>query len=296
MHDDHQDELILARPMAPGDATLLPMARPVPPEFFAELRADRCDPMGLYRVPRNNAWIDIGLIFVLVLSFEIFVYLIVETALGAGVPMPEGETGAAPDDTYGRLFLPLMFVRALGASLAVLVVVRWRSQSAASVGLTTRDFTINSLLGIVGTVFAYVLIAVAAVVMWLINPAAIKGLEENADQLRELVPPMHPVLFLPLTLVIGFYEELLFRGFLMTRLRRATGSWAPAVIASTIVFTALHAAEQTPQALVMITILSLVFSGLTIWRRSIVPAIIAHMLFNLSQFLLLHFTVPGVEM
>ena len=88
--------------------------------------------------------------------------------------------------------------------------------------------------------------------------------------------------------MIGVYEELVFRGFLMTRLRRATGSWTAAVVLSTLVFTGLHALDQLPVALVAITILSLVFSVVTILRRSIIPAIVGHALFDLSQLLILH--------
>jgi len=99
---------------------------------------------------------------------------------------------------------------------------------------------------------------------------------------------LRPAEFVPLTAMIGIYEELVFRGFLMTRLRRGTGSWAVAVALSTVIFTSLHAFDQTHSALVVVAILSLVFSLATIWRRSIIPAIIAHALFDLSQLLLLY--------
>ena len=49
------------------------------------------------------------------------------------------------------------------------------------------------------------------------------------------------------------------------------------------VFVALHALSQAPAAMVMIAILSLIMSVVTIWRRSLVPAMVAHTLFDLSQ-------------
>ena len=106
------------------------------------------------------------------------------------------------------------------------------------------------------------------------------------------IPPIvkfYPLGFTGLAILIGFYEELAFRGFLMTRLRRATGSWTIAVLVSTAIFTALHAIEQTWPALIAITVLSLIFSLVTIWRRSIMPAILGHALFDLFQFLFLQF-------
>jgi len=48
--------------------------------------------------------------------------------------------------------------------------------------------------------------------------------------------------------------------------------------------------DQVPLALVAVTLLSLVFSVLTIWRRSIVPAIWAHAMFDWSQFMLLYYS------
>jgi membrane protease YdiL (CAAX protease family) len=69
----------------------------------------------------------------------------------------------------------------------------------------------------------------------------------------------------------------------MTRLRRLTESWLIAVVLSSIAFTMLHALDQTAAALVPVAILSLIFSVLTIWRRSIVPAIVGHAVFNLTQ-------------
>jgi hypothetical protein len=50
----------------------------------------------------------------------------------------------------------------------------------------------------------------------------------------------------------------------------------------------VSALAMMSSALVVVAILSLVFSLATIWRRSIIPAIIAHALFDLSQLLLLY--------
>ena len=91
----------------------------------------------------------------------------------------------------------------------------------------------------------------------------------------------------------GLSEELLFRGFLMTRLRRATGSWFIAVVVTSAVFTVLHAFEQTRGALITIAVLSVFFSVLTVWRRSIVPAMVAHALFDFSQFLFLQYSTTA---
>jgi membrane protease YdiL (CAAX protease family) len=74
----------------------------------------------------------------------------------------------------------------------------------------------------------------------------------------------------------------------MTRLRRTTGSWTAAVGVSTVVFVGLHAFDQVATALIAVTILSVTFSLVTIWRRSLTAAIVAHTVWNLSQFVYLH--------
>ena len=96
---------------------------------------------------------------------------------------------------------------------------------------------------------------------------------------------MSPLGFVLFAILVGTYEELLFRGFLMPRLRRATGSWLLAILLSAAPFVLLHLEDQEPVALAPIAILALAFSVATILRRSIVPAIVAHTLFNLSQFI-----------
>jgi membrane protease YdiL (CAAX protease family) len=113
---------------------------------------------------------------------------------------------------------------------------------------------------------------------------------KNADMIMKAVPRVSPALFLFVSLVIGYYEELIFRGILMTRLRRVTGSWALAVIGNSAVFIPLHLMDQAAAALLAVASLSLIFSIVTIWRRSLVPAILAHALFDFTMFVQLYYT------
>ena len=145
-------------------------------------------------------------------------------------------------------------------------------------------------IGIVAAAVAYGLTMFTLLTLCLVWPNLPELMEENAEHIFEMVPRLHPMGFAAIAAVIGVYEELVFRGFLMTRLRRATGSWTVAVLVSTAVFTGLHSLDQVSVAVISIAVLSLVFSVVTIWRRSIIPAIVAHTLWNLSQFLYLSAT------
>lgn len=234
-----------------------------------------------------SAWADIGWLALFLISFEFFasglLHLAAEFVLGT--PLSPSETEAS--QVRQAMLLPAISLRALGAMVIIAVLARRRGLSARSVGLTWSGAPLNIAIGLAVLVVVYGLIAATMTLLWFLWPEVAGEMQENAQRIMELVPNLRPVEFVPLAALIGVYEELVFRGFLMTRLRRATGGWTIAVILSTAVFTALHAFEQTQSALVIVTILSLVFSLVTIWRRSIIPAIIAHALFDLSQLLLL---------
>jgi len=266
----------------------VPLARPIAHEFITAPPLPAAEFFLLGQTPRS-AWADMGWAALLLISFEFFASgmlpLAAEFVLGTPLSPAESELGHVPK----VIVLPALALRALGAMVIIAVLARRRGLSARSVGLSWSGAAANIAIGLAVLVVVYGLIALSMIGLWLLWPEGMReDMEENARRIMELVPNLRPVQFVPLAALIGVYEELVFRGFLMTRLRRATGGWTVAVVLSTVVFTALHAFEQTPSTLIVVAILSLVFSLVTIWRRSIIPAIIAHALFDLSQLLLLH--------
>jgi len=241
---------------------------------------------------RRSAWIDLARAVILMVGFE----MCMGVALGflfcmdAGIGEPvasEQDFGSA--ELNRAVFFPALGIRALGCLAIIALIVRSRRQTATSLGLHRDRWRGNIGVGVGSTVAVYLLILVTAPMLWLLWPDMWKLMEENAQRILALIPKLHPLGFVGVSLVVGLYEEILFRGFLMTRLRRATGSWPIAVIVSTAIFAALHLVDQTAPAVVWVTVLSLVFSLVTIWRKSIIPAIVGHFLFDLSQFLNLYF-------
>lgn len=238
---------------------------------------------------RGAAWLDI----VRVIAFVVLLDLLVGTVFG----MIVGEGGESSPDPALKgytpvrrsLFLPMLGFRAAASIAIIALIVRVRRQSARSLGLNREGFVPNALIGAGSTALVYGLILLVMPILVVIWPELNELMNENANRIFNAVPKLHPAGFVGVALVVGVYEELFFRGFLMTRMRRATDSWFVAVIVSTAVFSALHMADQTAPAVVLVTLLSLVFSLVTIWRQSIIPAIVCHFLFNLSQFLWLYF-------
>lgn len=257
----------------------IPIARPVLVPVVPGLRENR-DELLLVTSSRAAAWADVGIMALALVALEVLALGLIKVLIDA--PDPLEQKAAA---FQRQLLIPILTIRAIAVITMIAVVLRRRGQSLRSVGLDPSRLGIDFLLGAAMMGAAYALIGVWQILLWLFWPGLSKQMVQNTRILMDLIPRLHPLGFVALALMIGVYEELLFRGFLMPRLRRATGSWTLAVILSTVLFTALHAGDQTPAVLVPITILSLVFSVITIRRRSIVPAIFGHFLFDLSQFL-----------
>lgn len=274
-----------ARGEEPGP---VPVARPVWSDHARFLLLD---------APKSRVWVDVGVFLICLLAFEaVFSTVILATSgfaqvlIGEGGAMTEDATDEAASAFSHALLVPTLLIRASFAIFLIALILRVRGQRPGTVGLTREAWGRNTLIGIGATPAVYGLIYLCFAAVWLIQPDLMDQMTENAGRIIALVPKMSPLSFAGISLVVGVYEELIFRGFLLTRLRRGTGSWTLAVLLSTAIFTALHAVDQTPVALIAVTVLGLSFCLLTIWRRSIVPAIVVHALFDFSQFLGLYVT------
>ena len=82
-----------------------------------------------------------------------------------------------------------------------------------------------------------------------------------------------------LMLAVGVHEELLFRGLLLTLLRRALGGWIPAALLCATLFGSLHLAQGV-LAVVQVTGLGLVLSWFFVKSRSVVAVALAHFIYN----------------
>lgn len=78
-------------------------------------------------------------------------------------------------------------------------------------------------------------------------------------------------------------EEVVYRGMLQTALRRAMGGAWRAVVASSLVFTVMHAGVAEPHALVTLLVLSLAFGAAYERTRRLWVPITMHALFNAAN-------------
>ena len=274
--------------LPPADS--IPVARPVvaaPGEPAGDPIRD--DDMLLPTSSAGRALVDALVILAIFLLLQVVGAGLVMVVFGTGLE-GLGEEGTPAREAFIRkTTLPSVAISAVGLIAAVAIILRWRRQSARSLGLGRHSLGLNALIGVGAAIIVPVIALIVTAILQVFFPQLIGQMQENADRIMKLFPNIGPLGFALFSMVIGFYEEVVFRGFLMTRLRRATGSWTAGVLISTVVFVVLHAGAQVPAALIAITILSLVFSVITIWRKSLVPVIVAHTLFDLVQFLYLYY-------
>ncbi|MFQ5590412.1 MAG: lysostaphin resistance A-like protein [Phycisphaerae bacterium] len=267
----------------------IPVARPIAATPSAT--GLRCDhPFLLGSAQRSRVWADVALVAFAVVTLDVVVGTVLHM-----LAFPSDALADIPEPAVKHaLFAPMLASRVIVIALSVTAILWCRGQTLASIGLVSSGVVVDVLVGVAATAVAYALSFSWQLLVWTVWPGLLDQMSENAQRIMRLVPnPGSPVRFVPVALAVGVYEELLFRGFLMTRLRRGMGSWAGAVIVSTGVFTALHGVDQTAAALIPVAILSSVFSLTTIWRRSLLPAVVGHSLFNLISFLVLYFTAES---
>lgn len=287
LSDSYDSQPVATPKHTDGDAPKVPTARPVAMDVLATRQEPR-SPIFLDDISRRDAWIDIGLMILLVVGLSIAAELVATTVFEVLVGLSSDDPAWEQHDFTRYLRVPILAIR-VGVTLTIIIfLLKTRRQPATSVGLTARAPLLDSLIGVVSMGVAFGFILVWQVAIWILWPDALRQMQQNAGRIMNLIPKMHPLTLGALSLAVGLYEELIFRGFLMTRLRRATGSWMLAVLLSTAVFTLPHAVDQEWIALVPVGILSLCMSLVTIWRRSIIPAIIGHFLFDWVQFMYLY--------
>lgn len=269
--------------------TWIPLARPVTPEPTQLPPPPVGHEMLLLSQSRRDVVVDIlvfvGLFLSLALAGELAIASIYHAAIGHQFT----DEDALRAVVARKALFPAIAWRTLTATFIAVWITRRRGLSLRSVGLTLHRIWLNLLLGVVAFVAIMVVAVVSAILINALFPSLSREFEKNAEMIMAAVPRATPAFLFGMCLAIGYYEELIFRGFLMTRLRRATNSWTIAVLANSAVFVPLHLMDQAGAALLAIGSLSLLFSVVTIWRRSLIPAILAHALFNFTMFIQLYY-------
>lgn len=207
------------------------------------------------------------------------VTFLLDTALGAFIPAPIDWKKGFMFDSIGKM---LMVGVAWG-------LIRLRGETLADIGLKrpaswTRTFMIG--------------IGLAAIIFIAIYLSEKAGFRRDLSKFKDVQGNLELAIFGVFYTLIGagFYEEFMFRGFLMQGLAMLFGGCRGACIAACVVQGALFGfahAYQNPLGMAITGILGILL-GLLVFAsgRNLWPAIIAHGLFDASRFVLFYFQGP----
>lgn len=174
--------------------------------------------------------------------------------------------------------------------LLVLLLMRTSGEPLAAMGWQTLQWRQELRLGVLLFPAFYLALALLLLLLQLIGmevPAAgevptVQLLpNQRSDQLLAL-------LFL---LLVAVTEELIFRGWLLYRLRTLlAGEWWP-IMLSSLLFAAGHS-YQGSIGVVTTAVIGIMLCRLVLWRRSLVAAMVIHFLQNFTTVLLLPRLLP----
>ncbi len=98
--------------------------------------------------------------------------------------------------------------------------------------------------------------------------------------------PVEILLLCVLIIVVAIAEETIFRGYLMLRFNRLTGSLSASVIMSSILFSLGHGYEGFA-TMVTICISGMIVALIYVWRKSLVAPMVIHLLIDLYPLVLM---------
>lgn len=212
--------------------------------------------------------------------------------LWIGVFSPLATLGQATELDLSAVSTPQLFLLHL---LFVLVMMVWyvlgfagqpgfgfagKNGWVAQFGLRATSVWREIGLGLVVGVGAWFVVLVAmtllALVLWWLGGAEL--LPTEPPSVVPWIAALPIAVRLLVSLSAGVVEESFFRGLLQPRF---------GILMSTALFVLAHASYEQPLMLVGITLLSLIYGFLVVWRQSIWAAMAAHTLFDAMQLLVI---------
>ena len=127
----------------------------------------------------------------------------------------------------------------------------------------------------------YVGIAVAGWLLWMIFGAVLgaflRSKPDELDAVLQFLPRgvLEKTCWVAFSVGTNFCEEVLYRGYLMRQFSALTGSPAMALLLQAAVFAVGHVSLGLA-LMISVTLLAVWLGALTLWQKSLVPAMIVH--------------------
>jgi membrane protease YdiL (CAAX protease family) len=164
----------------------------------------------------------------------------------------------------------------------VLLILRRAGMRLSDIGLNAERWGRDTLVGIGAGVVLFVVSGVLMVVIEPILPSTLS---------RDPRPPWAAVVY-AFALLTAFapIEEIVWRGYAIKSLTQHLRSTGAAVLIASVAFGLMHW-WGGPAHVVIASIVGIAFSGLYLWRRSLVANIVAHFVLDFPLVLFMLFPV-----
>lgn len=250
----------------------VPMARPVfaealPPEGMSAESISSS-------LVRLTPWRAVLQLIVLVLAGG--VGLVVGSLVTAGMDLP--------DERWANMIIT--GAAGLACILAAFAMVRSSGQRPAAIGWRVNDLTADVGIGVAAALGMYAAMFVAAMVLILLRPDLMEKSAQAREAIEETIPRASIPAMILLMAFVALWEEIVFRGFLLTRLYCLLRRWWLTVPVGGVLFSLGHG-YQGELATVVIGGVGILLGVIFVWRKSLLPAVIFHLTFNLIGLLLL---------
>lgn len=245
------------------DITQPPLSRPAPPENGLPALGPAC-PLSWKR-----ALVELLVVFAALLAPSVFMRLVL---------------GLQAEDLARRGYWLYGYVLIQGsfALAAIGIVLALDREGPRSVGLTFKSLIGEILAAGTALGVIYIIQFLIALAVLHVSPKTMEELAEHRKEVAELFPRL-PLLWIALfALFVGFYEEVLFRGFLITRLKFIVRNIWAALIISSLLFGVIHS-YQDLLAMVQISIIAVIMGGLFILRGNLTAPILVHTVFDFAN-------------
>ncbi len=262
----------------PDKRTPIPVARPAssqpaspPPVVVAQPTVPSDDHWWAPApITRLQALGDILLVAVVLVVPQAAAMLIGRSIHTAPEPVPAGRMLAANSMVWAAV-----------AGVAIYLIHR-TGQPLSSIGIRRENAFAAVGAAITSTLAIYAAVLVTALTAAVLTHASRQTMTAPVRQIEELLGPPSWLAIFGIAATAGVFEEIVFRGFLLTRLRVIVGSWGWAVAIGAVLFAVPHVWEGL-WAVVLIVPVAVVLSITFIARRGLAAPILAHFLFNFVQ-------------
>jgi len=123
-------------------------------------------------------------------------------------------------------------------------------------------------------------------VVILIYPPVLQEATQAQRGIETNLPPMNLPIMAALMTFVVVWEEVVFRGFLLTRLHAVFGCWWLSILAGSLLFGLVHG-YQGWLAVGLVALMAAIMGILFVWRRSLVPTLVLHWVHNVGVLALL---------